>query len=99
MEKYKSHNGLLRYLDYGNTETIMVTEPATIGEFLQINQYHYDKVASVKKFVSQFLGNGLSMIDGDEHKVSPSSHTCKDLLTDVLSAFAMICSLPSDSVS
>lgn len=61
--------GLIRYLDMFSGETVTVTDPKPIAEFLQTKADNYHKPPAIKRVMEAMLGNGLVVSDGMDHKV------------------------------
>ncbi|KAI8934944.1 hypothetical protein NX059_008611 [Plenodomus lindquistii] len=57
---------LTRGLFHGNR--LILTTPATIADVLVHKNYDFEKPAWARDFLRRFLGDGLLMTEGDEHK-------------------------------
>ena len=62
--------GLIRYFGAFNRESLFVTQPHLIKEYLQTNGYKFRKVEAARNIIEQVTGHGLLVVDGEEHKVS-----------------------------
>ena len=72
--------GLIRYFGAFNRESLFVTQPHVIKEYLQTNGYKFHKLEAGRNIIEQVTGHGLLVADGDEHKVSTSIGFGKRLL-------------------
>ena len=64
------NNGLIRYLDFFNVETIIPTTPEALSEVLTAKNDGYIKPPRIRKGMEGLIGNGLVLSEGEEHKVS-----------------------------
>lgn len=66
------NNGLIRIYLPGYQERLLVTSPKALSEILVTNEAHFTKPDFVKTRLRFVTGKGLLLVDGEEHKVSPS---------------------------
>lgn len=62
------NDGVIRYLDIFNSERILPVTPAALSDVLVTRNYDFEKPAPLRKGISRFLGLGLFLAEGDEHK-------------------------------
>jgi hypothetical protein len=60
--------GIIRYYSAFNKESLFVTRPDTIKEFMQTNGYKFRKLEAGRNIIEQVTGHGLLVVDGEEHK-------------------------------
>jgi hypothetical protein len=64
------HEHFFRILDFFNKEIVILTDPKAITQPYQTDSYEYVKSVNMKKIIEQFLGNGLVVAEGQDHKAS-----------------------------
>lgn len=62
------NNGLIRYLHFFNRERVLLTSPKALSEVLVTKSYEFEKPSQSRKQLSQLLGNGLIVSEGEDHK-------------------------------
>lgn len=75
------NDGLIRYLDFFNSERLLVTNPAVLGEMLVQKTYDFIKPPAMTFGLGRILGVGLFLAEGDEHRVSLCVHEMTRLLS------------------
>lgn len=63
------NNGVIRYLDMFNKESVCITSMKALTEVFQTKSGHYIKRPKIDKILMSVLGNGLVTASGAEHKV------------------------------
>jgi hypothetical protein len=64
------NDGIIRYRSRFNEERLLLTSPKAIADVLVEKSYNFTKSDRLKSVTKQFLGNGLLISEGDEHRVS-----------------------------
>ena len=63
------HDGMIRYLDFVNSERIMVVSPKALSELLVTKTYDFIKPPQLAASgLGRILGAGLFLAEGDEHR-------------------------------
>lgn len=62
------NDGLLTYRGLFNSERLVLTNPKAVAEVLVHKSYDYEKPPEARSFLQKFLGNGLIICEGDEHR-------------------------------
>ncbi|EXJ90924.1 hypothetical protein A1O1_04030 [Capronia coronata CBS 617.96] len=62
------NDGLLRYFHLFNRERLMITSPKALAEVLTTKNYDFIKPELVRAGLSQVLGVGILLAEGEEHK-------------------------------
>lgn len=62
------NEGLLRIRDLFNAEGLILTSPAMLKTVLNDNCYDYAKQRSSVNILRPVIGDGLVLVEGDEHK-------------------------------
>ncbi|OJD40427.1 cytochrome p450 [Diplodia corticola] len=62
------NDGLIRFRGFFNVDRIIPTHPRTIADVLVHNSYDFEKPARLRSFLRRILGDGLIMVEGDEHR-------------------------------
>jgi cytochrome P450 len=62
------NDGILMFRGFGHQPRLVVTNPKALGEVLVQRTYDFKKPAPVRAFLRRILGNGLIIVEGDEHK-------------------------------
>ncbi|KAL9099341.1 MAG: hypothetical protein Q9163_005146 [Psora crenata] len=62
------NEGLIRYLDIFNSERILVVSPKALAELLVQKPYEFIKPPQLFSALVRFLGVGVALAEGDEHK-------------------------------
>ncbi|OQD84618.1 hypothetical protein PENANT_c012G03916 [Penicillium antarcticum] len=63
-----SHNGLMRYRGFLNTNNVLLASPQTLAEVLVKRPYDFEKPEGPRNFMRRVLGDGLVLVEGDVHK-------------------------------
>jgi cytochrome P450 len=66
--KETPNDGLVRVLGFFHSEQLILTNPAALADVLVHKSYEFEKPPFARTFLKKFLGNGLLMTEGDEHK-------------------------------
>ena len=64
------NDGLIRYLDLLNRETLVPLSSKALAEITVHKAYDFIKPPQLISGLSKILGNGLFLSEGDEHRVS-----------------------------
>lgn len=62
------NEGLITYRSMFHRDRVLVTSPKAISEILVRDTYSYEKPAEERAVISRFLGNGLTIVEGNVHK-------------------------------
>ncbi|PFH62336.1 hypothetical protein XA68_14063 [Ophiocordyceps unilateralis] len=62
------HDNFIRYLDFFNSETLLVTSPRAISDILVSNNYNFPRSFVSRNLVGRYTGYGIGVAMGDEHK-------------------------------
>ncbi|KAL2819830.1 cytochrome P450 [Aspergillus granulosus] len=62
------NDGLITYRSILNQDRILLTSPKAIAEVLVSNTYAYTKHPNERSVIRRFLGNGLTISEGAEHR-------------------------------
>ena len=62
------NEGLIRFPGFFNVDGTIVTDPAALADILVHKSYDFQKPGPLRKFLSLILGDGLIVVEGDEHK-------------------------------
>lgn len=74
------HKGLIRYLDYFNTERIAVVGSKALAEVLVHKADDFMKPPQFVRVIGNVIGVGLFLAEGEEHKVCHDiSPSCQNL--------------------
>jgi cytochrome P450 len=66
--KRTPNEGIVRTLGFFHTDRLIVTHPAALADVLVNKSYDFEKPPWSRAFLRKFLGDGLLMTEGDEHK-------------------------------
>ena len=66
--KETPNNGLIRTLGFFHSDRLLVTSPGALAEVLVQKNYDFEKPPWTRDFLKKFIGNGLLMTEGEEHK-------------------------------
>lgn len=66
--KATPNEGIIRTLGFFHTDRLIVTSPAALADVLVNKSYDFEKPPWSRAFLRKFLGDGLLMTEGDEHK-------------------------------
>ncbi|KAL4966075.1 cytochrome P450 [Aspergillus stella-maris] len=73
------NSGIIAYRSIFNQDRLLLTSPKAIAEVLVHNTYAYTKHPAERSVIGRFLGDGLTISEGDAHKLQ------RKLLTPVYS--------------
>ncbi|KAF3008659.1 hypothetical protein E8E13_008879 [Curvularia kusanoi] len=59
---------IIRFYGFFHTERFLVASPAAVADILVHRSYDFEKPAPAREFLRRFIGDGLLMTEGDEHK-------------------------------
>jgi cytochrome P450 len=62
------NDGIIMFRSFGHQPGLVLTNPKALGEVLVQKPYDYKKPAPIRAFLRRILGNGLIIVEGDEHK-------------------------------
>ncbi|KAF2089548.1 putative P450 monooxygenase [Saccharata proteae CBS 121410] len=62
------NDGLIRFRTFFNVDRLIVTDPKAIADILVKNTYDFEKPKRARGFLRRILGDGLIIVEGDEHK-------------------------------
>lgn len=62
------NDGLIRFRGFFNVDRLILTEPKTISDVLVHKTYDFEKPTRLRNFLRRILGDGLIIVEGDEHK-------------------------------
>lgn len=62
------NDGIIRFPSFFNLDWLLLANPASLSEVLVHKSYDYEKPGPLRKFLSIILGDGLVVVEGDEHK-------------------------------
>jgi cytochrome P450 len=62
------NGGLILFRGAFNDDRLSITTPEALKAILSDHSYDYEKPKLVREFLSQILGHGLLMVEGNEHK-------------------------------
>lgn len=66
--KSTPNNGIIRIFSFFHAERLILTSPAALADVLVNRCYDFEKPPWSRAFLRKFLGDGLLMTEGDEHK-------------------------------
>jgi cytochrome P450 len=62
------NEGIINFQQFFHQDRLLLTKPSTLAEVLVHKSYDYEKPPWVRLFLEQYLGHGLLMTEGEEHK-------------------------------
>ncbi|TLD18681.1 cytochrome P450 monooxygenase FUM15-like [Venturia nashicola] len=62
------NDGLIYFRAFFYQDRLLVTSPEALAEVLVKKSYDFEKPAPLRKFLRQVLGDGLIIVEGEEHK-------------------------------
>jgi cytochrome P450 len=68
MIKETPNEGIIHFRGFLHSDRLILTSPAAFADVLVHKSYDFEKPPWVRKFLEQFLGHGLLMAEGAEHK-------------------------------
>lgn len=66
--KETPNDGIIHFRSFFHEGRLILTSPAALAEVLVHKSYDFEKPPWVRQFLRQFLGDGLLMTEGDEHR-------------------------------
>lgn len=75
MMKETDNDGIIYFRGFFHTDRLVLTSPAALADVLVHRPYDFEKPPWTRAFLRKFLGDGLLMTEGDEHK-----HQRKDIM-------------------
>jgi cytochrome P450 len=66
--KTTPNDGIIRTLGFFHTDRLILTSPAALADVLVNRSYDFEKPPWSRAFLRKFLGDGLLMTEGEEHK-------------------------------
>ena len=64
------NNGIIAVRGIFNEERVVPTDPKAMAEVLTSKAYDYGKPSFVRHALIRILGDGILLVEGEEHKVS-----------------------------
>ncbi|KAI8605700.1 cytochrome P450 [Dissophora ornata] len=64
----EEYGGLVRYLGLFNSERLLLADPKAIQHVFGTHSYNYPKSSRTVRILSQILGNGVLLAEGDAHR-------------------------------
>jgi cytochrome P450 len=62
------NDGIIMFRGFGHQPRLVLTNPKALSEVLVQKTYDYKKPAPLRAFLRRILGDGLIIVEGDEHK-------------------------------
>jgi cytochrome P450 len=62
------NEGIIRVPSFFNSDWLLLTDPKALADVLVHKCYDFEKVAGVRQILRAVLGDGLVVVEGDEHK-------------------------------
>jgi cytochrome P450 len=62
------NEGLITYRSVFNGDRLLITSPQAIADVLVRDCYSYEKPAEERDIIARFLGDGLTIVEGDVHR-------------------------------
>ncbi|CZR55094.1 related to isotrichodermin C-15 hydroxylase (cytochrome P-450 monooxygenase CYP65A1) [Phialocephala subalpina] len=62
------NDGLIRIPGFLNASYLLPTDPSTLADVLVHKSYDFEKPTDLRKFLRIILGDGMVLVEGDEHK-------------------------------
>ncbi|OCK81565.1 putative P450 monooxygenase [Lepidopterella palustris CBS 459.81] len=62
------NDGIICFRGFLHVDRLVLTDPKSLADVLVHNSYDFEKPIWVRNFLRQFLGDGLLMTEGEEHK-------------------------------
>jgi len=66
--KETENDGIIHFHSFGHVSRLLLTSPAALADVLVHRSYDFEKPLWSRNFLKKFLGEGLLMTEGDEHK-------------------------------
>ncbi|KAJ4318078.1 hypothetical protein N0V94_004603 [Neodidymelliopsis sp. IMI 364377] len=66
--KTTPNDGIIRTMGFFHTDRLILTSPAALADVLVNKSYDFEKPPWSRAFLRKFLGDGLLMTEGEEHK-------------------------------
>lgn len=83
------NQGLITYRSILNQDRLLVTSPKAIAEVLVHNTYAYTKHPNERSVIQRFLGNGLTISEGEEHRFQRKAMTPIYALRNIRSFYGL----------
>ena len=68
MAKDHPNADIIHFRVWGNDDRLFPVSPQALAEILVHKSYDFEKLPGVRNFLRQFLGDGLLMTEGEEHR-------------------------------
>jgi hypothetical protein len=68
MLKETENDGLVHFRGFFHSDRLLLASPAALADVLVHQSYDFEKPPWARNFLRKFLGDGLLMTEGDEHK-------------------------------
>jgi cytochrome P450 len=68
MLKETENDGLIHFNGFFHNDRLLLASPAALADVLVHQSYDFEKPLWTRNFLKKFLGDGLLMTEGDEHK-------------------------------
>jgi cytochrome P450 len=62
------NDGIIRLTGFLHTDWLLLTDPTSLSEVLVHKAYDYEKPSFIRQLLRVVLGDGLIVVEGDEHK-------------------------------
>jgi cytochrome P450 len=62
------NDGIIRLTGFLHRDWLLLTDPSSLSEVLVHKAYDYEKPSFIRQFLRIVLGDGLIVVEGDEHK-------------------------------
>ncbi|RDW59674.1 hypothetical protein BP6252_12761 [Coleophoma cylindrospora] len=62
------NEGMIRFAGFFNVDWLLLTDQRSLSEVLVHKSYDYEKPKQLRSFLRMILGDGLILVEGDEHK-------------------------------
>jgi hypothetical protein len=62
------NEGLIHFRGFLYQDRLILTNPKSLGEVLVQKSYDFEKPARARQFLRRILGDGLIIVEGDEHR-------------------------------
>ncbi|KAF2116612.1 cytochrome P450 3A4 [Lophiotrema nucula] len=68
MKEVPENDGIIHFRGFLHEDRLLLTNPAALAEVLVHKSYDFEKPPWIRTFLRQFLGDGMLMTEGDEHR-------------------------------
>jgi cytochrome P450 len=62
------NDGIIHFRGFGHQDKLILTNAQALGEVLVHKSYDFEKPTNLRNFLRQVLGDGLIIVEGEEHK-------------------------------